>query len=207
MLHTFESAVTKRSSQSIARYFNSILAVLIGDLNFLAPRFSPLLIAHWFELLYTQPFPYTFPNPQDEFLTAWLTWRKALINGDTSNLSTLREVATTPQERSRVYLEKGYSLLVSGQELNPDEWLEIIKVHAGGISRKLADDIDLMAWIPIVRLLCLPLLKQGNRQMAYQCLVASVPPSSRTSAFERIAFQVNDKQSIICDYGIHTTNS
>lgn len=207
LLYTFESAVTKRNSQSIARQLNPILAVLIGDLNFFAPRFSPLLIAHWFELLYVQPFPYTFPDPQDEFLTVWLKWRKALINDDRSDLAALQKVATTPQEQARVYLEKGYSLLVSGQELNPDEWLEIIKVHAGVISHNLADDVDLMPWIPIVRLLCVPLLKQGNREMAYQCLVASAPPSSRTSAFERIAFQVNDKQSAICDYGIYPTNS
>jgi phenylacetate-CoA ligase len=207
LLHTFESAVTKRNSQSIARPLNPILAVLIGDLNFFAPRFSPLLIARWFELLYLQPFPYSFPDPQDEFLTAWLQWRKAMINGDTGNLSALQQVAATPQEQARVYLEKGYSLLVCGRSLNPDEWLEIIKVHAGVISHALADDIDLMPWIPIVRNLAAPLLKQGNRQMAYQCLVASAPPSSRTSAFESIAFQVNDKQSAICDYGINLTNS
>lgn len=207
LLYAFESAVNKRSSQSIARQLNPILAVLIGDLNFFAPRFSPLIIAHWFELLYAQPFPYTFPDPQDEFLKAWLKWRKALIYGDKSNLSALQEAATTPQEQARVYLEKGYSLIVCGQQLNLDEWLEIIKLHAGVISRTLADDIDLMPWIPIVRLLALPLLKQGDRQMAYQCLVASAPPSSRTSAFEKIAFQVNDKQSAICDYGIHLTNS
>lgn len=206
LLYTFESAVTKRSSQSIAR-LNPILALLIGDLNFFAPRFSPLIIAHWFELLYLQPFPYTFPDSQDEFLKAWLKWRKAMINGDMSNLSALQEVATTPQEQARVYLEKGYSLLIAGQELNPDEWLEIIKVHAGVINCNLADDIDIMPWIPILRFLAVPLLKQGNREMAYQCLVASAPPSSRTSAFEKIAFQVNDKQSAICDYGIYSTNS
>lgn len=207
LLYTFESAVNKGTSQPIARRLNPILALLIGDLNFFTPRFSPLLIAHWFELLYTQPFPYTFPNPQDEFLTAWLTWRKAMISRNQGNLSTLQEVAKTPQEEARVYLEKGYSLLVSGQELNPDEWLEIIKVHAGVISHQLADDIDLMPWIPIVRFLCVPLIKKGDRQMAYQCLVAAAPPSSRTSAFEKIAFQVNDKRSAICDYGIHPTNS
>lgn len=207
LLHTFESAVTKRSSQSIARHLNPILAVLIGDLNFFAPRFSPLIIAHWFELLHAKPFPCKFQESQDEFLKAWLKWRKALINGDTSNLSALQEVATTLQEQARVYLEKGYSLLVCGQELNPDEWLEIIKLHAGVISRTLAKDIDLMPWSPIVRCLFLPLLKKGNREMAYQCLVAAVPPSSRTSAFEKIAFQVNDKQSAICDYGFYPTNN
>ncbi len=207
LLHTFEFAVTKRSSQSMARQLNPLLALLIGDLNFFAPRFSPLLIAHWFELLYLQPFPYTFPEPQDKFLNAWLKWRKAIINGDRINLSTLQEVATTPQEQARVYLEKGYSLLIAGQELNSDEWLEIIKVHAGVISCNLADDIDIMPWIPILRFLAVPLLKQENSSMAYQCLVASAPPSSRTSAFDRIAFQVNDKRSAICDYGIHSTNS
>ncbi len=64
-----------------------------------------------------------------------------------------------------------------------------------------------MPWSAIARSLAVPLIKQGDRQMAYQCLVASAPPSSRTSTFERLAFQVNDKRSVISDYGIYPTNS
>ncbi len=123
LLYSFESAVSKGISQPIARRLNPILALLIGDLNFFTPRFSPLLIAHWFELIYGQVFPYTFTDSKDEFLTAWLAWRKAMISGNQGNLSALQKVAKTPQEEARVYLEKGYSLLIAGKELDPDEWL------------------------------------------------------------------------------------
>lgn len=215
LLYSFELAIRKATSQSqiVTRRLLPSLAVLIGDLSFFAPRFGVWLIASWFELLRGKPFPYLSPIPKDDFSRAWLAWRTAIIKGEESNyaLCQLQEIAQTPAEKVRVYIEKGYELLLAEEELNPYQWLEIIKANSQIATdwknsspfpsplQQSNNDIDLMPWLPIMRSLCSPLLALGDREMAYQCLVASAPPSSRTSAFEKIAFQVNDKQSVIFD--------
>lgn len=203
LLYSFELATRKATSPIVKQRLLPSLAVLIGDLNFFAPRFGVWLLAAWFELLRGQPFPQLVPIPNDDFSQAWLAWRKAIMDGEKSSyaMCQLQEVAKTPDEEARVYLEKGYGLLLAGEELNPYEWLEIIKANTTPLPDFLqhTNDLDITPWLPIVRSLCSPLLAIGDREMAYQCLVASAPPSSRISAFEQIAFQVNDKQSVIFD--------
>ncbi|KJH73374.1 phenylacetate--CoA ligase family protein [Aliterella atlantica] len=203
LLYSFELAIRKATSPIVKQRLLPSLAVLMGDLNFFASRFGVWLLAAWFELLRGKPFPQLVSVPSDDFSLAWLAWRKAIMNSEKSSytLCQLQEAAKTPDEKARVYLEKGYGLLLAGEELNPYEWLEIIKANTTPLPDFLqhTNNIDITPWLPIVRSLCSPLLAVGDREMAYQCLVASAPPSSRISAFEQIAFQVNDKQSVIFD--------
>lgn len=209
LLSAFESAsrrVVASGSKIISQKLKPILSVLIGDLNFFAPRFGTWLLAHWCELIHgksiIQPHsPETLPA--DKFCTAWLAWRQELIRGGHNThlkLSALQNAAISPEEQARVYIEKGYGLLLAGEELKPHEWLDIIEANAGLMGQgRASEQVDPVPWIPIIRSLAKPLLKQGEPELAYQCLVASTMPSSHTSAFERKAFQVNDKQSVISD--------
>lgn len=203
LLSAFESA---SRSKIISKKLKPILSVLIGDLNFFAPRFGTWLLAHWCELIHGKSMIQTHSPeiiPSDKFCTAWLAWRQELIRGGHNThlkLSSLQDAAISPEEQARVYIEKGYGLLVAGEELKPHEWLDIIEANAGVIGqRNTSKQVDPVPWIPIIQSLAKPLLKQGEPELAYQCLVASTMPSSRTSAFERKAFQVNDKQSVISD--------
>ena len=211
LLYALESAARKaRASRqtNVIQALKPIESLLIGDLNFFAPRFGTWLLAHWCELIHGQSVtaPHTAEAPNnDKFLTAWLAWRRHLLKAGNSyspaQLANLSALAASPEERARVYIEKGYGLLVAGQELDPDEWLDILDKNAGRINSGLpSNDVDPIPWIPILRLLATPLHRRGQEELAYQCLVASAPPSSVTSAFERLAFQVNDKQSVICDF-------
>jgi hypothetical protein len=139
----------------------------------------------------------------DQFLRAWLVWRQQLLGGEHNTkaaLSALEAAAQSPEEQARVELERGYGMLVRGQALEPAEWLNILETKVGMLSPGLpSEDVDPIPWIPILRSLAQPLLEKGEHELAYQCLVASAVPSSRTSAFDRLALQVNNKQSVVSD--------
>jgi len=209
LLYAFEPAWRRAiasGSNTVVKALRPILAILIGDLNFFAPRFGTWLLAHWCELVHGQSV--TGENtPQapdnDQFLTAWLAWRQQLLGGEHNTKavwSALEAAAQSPEERARVELERGYGMLVRGQALEPAEWLNILETKAGMLSPGLpSEDVDPIPWIPILRSLAQPLLEKGEHELAYQCLVASAVPSSRTSAFERLALQVNNKQSVVGD--------
>ncbi len=209
LLHAFEPALRRANasgSKTIVRSLKPILSILIGDLNFFAPRFGAWLLAHWGELIHGQAIALS-PIPEapkdDDFLTAWLAWRKDMISGGQHQdlrLSALAEAARSHEEQARVYLEKGYAKLVMGEELHPHQWLDILGANAGILSQGLpSDEVDPIPWAPIMRSLVKPLQMRQEYELAYQCLVASAIPSSRTSAFERLALKVNDKQSVIYD--------
>jgi hypothetical protein len=212
LLQSFEPAMRRAissGSNTVIKALRPILSLLMGDLNFFAPRFGVWLLAHWCELLHGQSVAgiHVSQAPEDDdFLRAWLAWRRAMVLGGqnmNSLLSVLTKTAQTPSKRARVELEKGYGLLVAGEQLDPHQWLDIMEVNAGIVGRGLpSDDVDPVPWIPILRSLAKPLQMNAEPELAYQCLVASPMPSSRTSAFERKAFQVNDKQSVISDHGI-----
>ncbi|HBL59682.1 MAG TPA: hypothetical protein DDZ80_14700, partial [Cyanobacteria bacterium UBA8803] len=209
LLYAFEPAWRRAiasGSNTVVKALRPILAILIGDLNFFAPRFGTWLLAHWCELVHGQSVtgedtPSAPDN--DQFLTAWLAWRQQLLGGEGNTqaaLAALEAAAQSPLEQARVELERGYGMLVMGQTLEPTEWLNILDTKAGMLSPGLpSEDVDPIPWIPILRSLAQPLLEKGEHELAYQCLVASALPSSRTSAFDRLAFQVNNKQSVIWD--------
>jgi phenylacetate-coenzyme A ligase PaaK-like adenylate-forming protein len=182
-----------------------IVSILIGDFNFFAPKFGTWLLAYWCELLHGQAIALNKIQPpkNDKFVVNWLMWRQQLLKGGEemySALSKLQSAAKSPAERARVCIEKGYGILISGKQLEPREWLKILKQNTNLINAKLPNnDIDPVPWIPILRSLSQSLLEIGEKELAYQCLVASATPNSRTSGFERLAFQVNDKQSMILD--------
>ena len=209
LLHAFEPALRRANasgSKTIVRSLKPILSILIGDLNFFAPRFGAWLLAHWGELIHGQAIASSsIPEApkDDDFLTAWLAWRQDMIRGGQHQdirLSALADAARSHEEQARVYLEKGYSKLVMGEELHPHQWLDILGANAGILSQGLpSDEVDPIPWAPIMRSLVKPLQMRQEYELAYQCLVASAIPSSRTSAFERLALKVNDKQSVIYD--------
>ena len=198
LLYAFEAAVKKAAKRNIA--LKPLLSVLIGDLNFFAPRFGYWLLAHWCELIHAQPIQHHISAPLDNFSNAWLKHRQMICGGKSSDdaFLELQSQAKTSAEKARVHIEQGYSILLRKLEFDPEEWLKILQASAGVDDRSLSNnDIDLIAWLPIVRSLTKPLLAI-KPEMAYECLVVSSTPSSRISAFERIASQ-NDKQSVICD--------
>ncbi len=193
-------------TNTIIKSLRPILAILIGDFNFFAPRFGIWLLAHWCELVHGQSVTgENIPQPphNDRFSRQWLAWRRQLLSGgwDTqASLWALKDAAQSPRELAQVELERGYGMLVTGQPLQPLEWLNILETKAGMISPGLPqEDIDPIPWIPILRSLAPSLLERGENELAYQCLVASALPSSRISAFDRLALQVNYKQSVIGD--------
>ncbi len=212
LLYAFEAVVQLgvefESRTLAAQRLKPILSVLIGDLSYFAPRFGVWLLAYWIEMArgVTLPLSYTPDAPiHSEFLMNWLTLRQCLIREEGtqdiySKLLALQDSAISPEEKARYQLERGYTLLMVQQILDPHEWLDIIEDNAGLLSRGLPEDLaDGVPWIPILRALVKPLHRNGDYELAYRCLVASSPPSSRISAFERLAFQVNDKQSVIAD--------
>ncbi len=210
LLYAFESTVLRsldaRHKPLFVRSLKPMLSVLIGDLSFFAPRFGIWLLALWFEMMrgIIVPQEYSPDAPtHNDFLMKWLFLRQSLIRGGQdirAALSALQESAKTPQEQARFHLERGYAMLMTGQPLDPYEWFEIIGAFAGVLSTGFPEEeADGVPWTPILRALVKPLQMNGENVLAYRCLVASSPPSSRLSAFERLAFQVNDKQSVISD--------
>ncbi|MBF2067704.1 MAG: phenylacetate--CoA ligase family protein [Calothrix sp. C42_A2020_038] len=209
LLSALEAAaqfMRKSELTSITNHLRPIVSILIGDLNFFAPRFGIWLLAHWCELIHGQavaPIETIQPPLFDKFITNWLMWRQQMIKAEKDididvALSKLQSVAKSPQEKVRVYIERGYGTLVTGKKLEPSKWLQIIKQSAGILDNKPPNhDIDPVPWVPILQSLAQRLFEINELELAYQCLVASAAPNSRTSAFERLAFQVNDKQSVI----------
>jgi phenylacetate-CoA ligase len=204
LLQALESAV-QRAWQVPSHSFLTLrpfLAVLIGDLSFFAPRVAPWLLAYWFELLHQQPFPqspWLRPPEPDEFAQAWLVWRQQLIkNPKSASLSGLSAVAKSPKQQERIVLEKGYGLLLQGQQLNPGDWVNVLR-SMGESRRSSGQEIDIVPWQPILNALVKPLFEQGQCNLAYDCLRAVTVPSSRISAFERFASQCNQKQYVLGD--------
>ncbi|MEG4584542.1 hypothetical protein QUA54_04720 [Microcoleus sp. MOSTC5] len=116
------------------------------------------------------------------------------------NFHSLQATATLLTEVARVELEQGYAKLLWETDINPIEWLNKIANNAGLIDRSLPDGVlDPIPWIPLLLKLAKLLLARGEGELAYQCLIASAPPDMRASGFERLAREMNYKQSIICD--------
>jgi phenylacetate-coenzyme A ligase PaaK-like adenylate-forming protein len=208
LLAAFNLAASKAKKENphLAIAWKPILAVLIGDLNFWANRFHSKILVYWCELVSGKAIALSSKyqsSTGDRFLDAWLTWRQAIM-GDresaTIALSQLQVTATLLTERARVEQEQGYAKLLWETDINPIEWLNKIANNAGLIDRSLPDGVlDPIPWIPLLLKLAKLLLTRGEGELAYQCLIASAPPDMRASGFERLAREMNYKQSIICD--------
>jgi hypothetical protein len=139
----------------------------------------------------------------DRFLDAWLTWRQVMMcdrPSATIALSQLEATATLPSELARVELEHGYDKLKRQVDIDAQEWLDKIGIYGGLTSRNLPDcEIDPIPWMPILLKLAQVLLAEGEGELAYECLIAVAAPDMRASAFERLAREMNYKQSAICD--------
>lgn len=208
LLAAFNLAASKakKANPHLAIAWKPILAVLIGDLNFWADRFQIEILAYWCELASGKAIILSSKyqsSTGDRFLDAWLTWRQAIASdreSATIALSQLQATATLPTEVARVELERGYAKLLWETDINPRVCLDKIANNAGLINRNLSDrELDPIPWIPLLLKLAKLLLARGERELAYQCLIASSPPNLRASGFERLAREMNDKQSIICD--------
>ncbi|MEG4589816.1 hypothetical protein QUA54_32065 [Microcoleus sp. MOSTC5] len=210
LLAAFNLAASKakKANPTLAIAWKPILAVLIGDLNFWADRFQIQILGYWCELASGKAIALSskYRSPTgDSFLDAWLTWRQAITGyrdreSATIALSQLQATATLLTEVARVELEQGYAKLLWETDINPIEWLNKISNNAGLIDRSLPDGVlDPIPWIPLLLKLAKLLLARGEGELAYQCLIASAPPDMRASGFERLAREMNYKQSIICD--------
>ncbi|MBE9188624.1 hypothetical protein IQ270_29335, partial [Microcoleus sp. LEGE 07076] len=203
---TLAASKAKQDNPNVGKAWKPILAVLIGDLNFWASRFHIQILASWCELVSGKAIAPSTKYPQttgDRFLDAWLTWRQVMMcdrASATIALSQLQATATLPSELARVELEHGYTKLKRQVDIDPQEWLDKIDIYGGLISRHLPDcEIDPIPWMPILLKLAQVLLAEGEGELAYQCLIAAAAPDMRASGFERLARQMNYKQSAICD--------
>lgn len=203
LLHAFEPAVRRayRYTHPLLQTLRPLLSVLIGDLTFFAPQLGPWLLAHWFHLLHQQPLPNSpWLRPADPFAAAWLTWRQQLLtNPHTALLLPLEEKARSPEQQERVSLELGYHLLATGQVPDPEEWIVMLHQMRDNFRGLTENEVDPVPWHPILKALVKPLFDRGYYNLAYDCLLAVTPLSSRFSAFERMAAEHNYKQFMIMD--------
>jgi len=200
LLHAFESAVqqaNKKKTIPAQPALRPLLAILLGDLEELANRMSVAWIAHWFELLYGKALAdAAVVLPEDEFLHTWLSWRQQMLRRSDDRQQTLERLSTiarSPQEQTRVLLEKGYNLLMEGHPIDPNEWLPLLQ------STVQANPVAPIAWAPILRSLAKSLLQQGQHQLAYECLLATTLPSAAISAFDQLVQPCNNKQVVLLD--------
>jgi phenylacetate-CoA ligase len=203
---TLAASKAKQDNPNVGKAWKPILAVLIGDLNFWASRFHIQILASWCELVSGKAIAPSTKYPQttgDRFLDAWLTWRQVMMcdrPSATITLSQLQATAILPSELARVELERGYAKLKRQVDIDPQEWLDKIDNYGGLISRNLPDcEIDPIPWMPILLKLAQVLLAEGEGELAYECLIAVAAPDMRASGFERLAREMNYKQSAICD--------
>ncbi|MDX2213427.1 MAG: hypothetical protein SFY66_09070 [Oculatellaceae cyanobacterium bins.114] len=195
LLQALEAVAHQAIAHHRLPHLRPLLSVLIGDLQFFAPRFGVWLLAYWFEWL-RQPIPWAVPTPTDPFSQAWLTWRQTgLEQMQTEPMKVLEALARSPLEHARVVLERGYGQLLQQQPLDPEEWLPLVRAHSGAMAGSSTSNP--MAWAPILKALAISLMAVERRDLAYQCLVAATAPASRVSAFERLAAGVSGKQSIL----------
>ncbi|WP_144053775.1 hypothetical protein [Baaleninema simplex] len=206
-LYGFEGAIaTARNRNSpLTKSLNPLLAIFIADLNFFASRFHTAILASWRELIWNREiWEISRITDADSFLTAWLHLRRAFWkNRKTPEileaaLTKLRETAKTPQEQAKAILETGYVNLLLEKQLDSEFWLTTAMQQSQNLDRTLEKgEFDPLPWSPILRNIAQGFLNGGKPELAYQCLLASAPPSSRVSAFERLAKHCNRKQSPI----------
>ncbi|MBD2465155.1 hypothetical protein H6G89_29540 [Oscillatoria sp. FACHB-1407] len=200
LLQALESAAQMAIAQGRLPRLRPLLSVLIGDFQFFAPQFGVWLLAYWFAWLREQPVPGEVPAPTDPFAQAWLDWRHLPAHPTDGErlrlaaLSVLEATVRSPLEQTRVVIERGYAQLLQQQPLDPETWLPQVQSHVGKMSERPA---NLTAWAPILKALARSLMSANQRALAYQCLVAATTPTSKGSAFERLAAGVNGKQVIL----------
>ncbi|MGC9505756.1 hypothetical protein [Baaleninema sp.] len=206
-LYGFERAIaTARNRNSpLTKSLNPLLSIFIADLNFFASRFHTAILASWREFIENREiWEISRLTDADSFLTAWLQLRREFWkngkNPDVLNaaLTQLRETAKTPQETAKAILETGYANVLMGHPLDAAFWLSSAMQQSQNLDRTLEKgEFDPLPWSPILRNIAQGFLNGGKPELAYQCLLASASPSSRVSAFERLAKQCNRKQSPI----------
>ncbi|MEM9539021.1 MAG: hypothetical protein AAGA60_05855 [Cyanobacteria bacterium P01_E01_bin.42] len=206
LLYSFESAwrLANRNQSKSAKLIRPLLSLLMGDLEFFRSRFNLSLLAYWCNLVHNgEIVNFDGDRKGDRFFTAWLRWRKSLLencDGSEQYFNEFKSVATTKNEQARLILEQGYDILSRDREFDLREWLPILRKYAGLKQRNSLDSaIDSAPWIPILRSLAQPLLDAGKSELAYQCLLLSALPSPRQSVFDRRTKEVNEKQTVICD--------
>jgi phenylacetate-coenzyme A ligase PaaK-like adenylate-forming protein len=200
LLHAFEPAVQQANSTKNSSFLPALrplIAILIGDLEWIAKNLRLEYISHWFDLLHGTQTTIKFEPPKDEFSRTWLRWRHKLVccsDDRYQSLQMLSAIASSPQEKARVILERGYNLLMEEVFLEPTEWLSLLQ------STIQSRAVTPIAWAPILRSLAISLLKQGEHQLAYECLQTATVPSAKVSAFGRqLQLSYNSKQMILLD--------
>ena len=217
LLAAFEGALKQRSPQDrtpLAQGLSPVLAVLIGDLTFWAPRFSYGVLAHWVELMQGVELVELIEHPQN-FAQVWQNWRWSLHRGVSDGAQWLTELNAwaqrstpgtqrpSPEEKTRCHIEQGYKAMANRQPLNPSDWLAQIDTQSQIPLSSLDRDqppADLTPWMPIVRALVAPLYAARQPELAYRCLIAASVASRQGSAFDRLTEHVNRKQAVLKDW-------
>jgi hypothetical protein len=189
-----------------ARRLRPLLALLLGDAWFFAPRFGDWLLASWSGLLgLPTPPAGSIAPPDDPFCAAWAAARRALPGGGRGDaaLELLHRTARGPEERARAWLESGYAAVWRGEAADDAlGWIERMDRHAEPLSGEMEPGlIDPIPWAPILRALPEALARGGLPELAYHCLVASTTPTASLSAFDRISRGINDKTPMVVDLG------
>ncbi len=198
LIHAFEPAVQRANAVKISPLVPSctpVLAVLLGDLATLGQQVNLAWVAHWFEVLSGRsPMADPCVLGQDAFCDRWLQWRQHLIRQPQTcdqAWQQFSQMARSPQQQARVLLEQGYHHLLAAQPLPPAIWLPQLE------SALQAQLISPVSVAPLWRSLAQTLIEQQQHPLAYDCLLASVVPSSASARFEQLAHPENRKQAVL----------
>jgi hypothetical protein len=180
-----------RQSRTQARgRLKPLLAVMIGDLSVYAGRYGVWLPLLWRALLDGKNSDSTWcPDPGIRNVVSGRI--NAMLYRGGPRGSSPSEIKEFGSERAAI--EYAYRLILSGQQLDPRQWLSFFNRKAGQGS----GIVDPIPWIPILRTIARPLFQAGYRAEAYQALVASSPPSSKTAMFDVLSKGVNEKSSVV----------
>ena len=185
-----------------------LAAILLGDFYHFAAKLDGQIVATWAEIMGNCPGAIADGVAEmTNFDAVWRLQRQALLQCDRatveSHLVQLFNLAQSPTQLARCWLEQGYAALVFGDPFDLVEWTEILQqqmvVSSPRTSTLPADAVsNPLPWVPILNALAPQFAEAGQQALAYACLFAAAPPNRHLSNFDRQTEGVNGKQSVVC---------
>ena len=174
-------------------------ALLVGDFSRMVSSLSVQTIALWMEIVHEREVE--IEKDETTFESVWRAFRRSLLKKDKPNafkhLDALFGYAETDQQIAQCWLEKSYTALIFEEEIDPQEWLAVLKEQVGVLNPLGKTVSNPMAWSPFLKALAPRLVAIGKHELAYACLFAAAPPNRKISSFDRLSIGVNGKQPAI----------